>query len=330
MIHLVNKSGSRVILTETGAGVVSIVVPDKHGIMGDVVLGYMDESSYSGDSPCSGKIPGRFANRIAEGKFVLDGKEYRLTLNHDKHHLHGGENGFADLKWKCEKQSDSSATFVLTSPDGDNGYPGVLHVTVKYTWSDNNELRIDISATTDTATVLNLTNHTYWNLAGEDSGSILDHNLQIAAEHWLPTDECLIPSGKIESVAGTPMDFRTMKSIGKDIGQDFQALKFGKGYDNCWILPKTTGLQKAAELQDDISGRKLEVWTDQPAIQVYTGNWLAGSPTSKSGRSYNDYDGIAIECQNFPDAPNHPNFPSAVLRPGEKYEKTIIFKLGLI
>lgn len=330
MIHLVNKNGARVILTEHGAGVVSVVVPDKNGVMGDVALGYMNENSYIGDGPCAGKIPGRFANRIAAGHFTLDGKDYQLPVNNGPNHLHGGINGFADLKWKCEQQDDSDATFSLISPDGDNGYPGELRATAKYSWNDQNELILGLSATTNATTILNLTNHTYWNLAGEDSGTVLNHKLQIEADSWLPTDENLIPTGEIVPVAGTPMDFRTMKTIGRDIKQDFPVLKFGKGYDNCWVLHNEGSLQKVAELQEEISGRKLEVWTDQPAMQVYTGNWLSGSPVSKSGRSYNDYDGVAIECQNFPDAPNHPNFPSAVLRPGETYRRTIIFKLGLL
>lgn len=310
---------------------VSVVVPDKNGNMDDVVLGYKVDESYYGDGPCSGKIPGRFANRIANARFTLDGKEYFVTQNKGIDHLHGGgKTGFANIDWECAEHDDSRAVFTLTSPDGDNGYPGEMKVKAVYTWTDDNELRLEVSAITSAPTVVNLTNHTYWNLAGENSGSVLNHKLQIFADTWLPTNERLIPSGEITPVEGTPMDFRTAKAIGRDIEEDFSALKYGKGYDNCWVLSGAPGLKKAAELTEETSGRKLEVWTDQPAMQVYTGNWLNGSPESKSGRSYNDYDGVALECQNCPDAPNHPNFPSAVLREGEEYKRTIIFKLGLV
>ena len=298
MIHLINKSGASVMLTERGAGIVSIVVPDRNGVMGDVVLGYRDEESYLADGPCAGKIPGRFANRIDGGRFTLDGKEYQLVV-----------------------------VLTLDSPDGDQGYPGNMHVEATYTWGEDNSLTLSIKATTDAPTILNLTNHTYWNLDGEDSGSIFNHVLRINASRWLATSEALIPTGELAPVEGTPMDFRTAKPIGRDIKADFPALIYGKGYDNCWVLDGAPGLKLAAELSSAASGRRLEIWTDQPAAQVYTGNWLDGSPVSKSGRPYRDYDGVAIECQGFPDAPNHPDFPSCVLRPGETYSRTIIFKL---
>ena len=321
MIHLINKNGASVMLTERGAGIVSIVVPDRNGVMGDVVLGYRDEESYLGDGPCAGKIPGRFANRIAGGCFTLDGREYQLVKNNPDYQLHGGPDGFSNRLWKVAQTSESRAVFTLDSPDGDQGYPGAMHVEATYTWGDDNSLTLEIKATADKPTVVNLTNHTYWNLDGEDSGSIFDHVLKINASRWLVTSETLIP------VEGTPMDFRTAKPIGRDIKADFPALRYGKGYDNCWVLDGQPGLKLAAELSSETSGRRLEIWTDQPAAQVYTGNWLDGSPLSKSGRSYRDYDGVAIECQGFPDAPNHPDFPSCVLRPGETYSRTIIFKL---
>lgn len=361
MIRLVNKNGAAVVLTETGAGIVSVTVPDRNGKTDDVVLGYKDNGSYRNDGPCSGKIPGRYANRIARGKFTLDGVTYHLSKNKGRNHLHGGFEGFANKDWEIRRAGRQSAEFHLTSPDGDEGYPGKLEIDAIYTWSDENELTLDIRAVCDRATVLNLTNHTYWNLSGENSGTILGHELRIFAEKWLPTDEELIPTGEIASVAGTPMDFRRPKKIGADIDADFEALKFGKGYDNCWVLDgggetdgeagggkadgKTDGeagreadgkaggkgngrLKTAAVLRDPASGRKLEVLTTQPAVQIYTGNWLAGSPESKSGRSYNDYEGVAIECQNFPDAPNKKNFPSAVLREGEEFHQIIQFRLS--
>ena len=328
MIHLINKSGASVMLTERGAGIVSIVVPDRNGVMGDVVLGYRDEESYLADGPCAGKIPGRFANRIDGGRFTLDGKEYQLVKNHPDYQLHGGPDGFSNRLWKASQISDTEVVLTLDSPDGDQGYPGNMHVEATYTWGEDNSLTLSIKATTDAPTILNLTNHTYWNLDGEDSGSILDHVLKLNASRWLATSEALIPTGELAPVEGTPMDFRTAKPIGRDIKADFPALKYGKGYDNCWVLDGVPGLKLAAELSSAASGRRLEIWTDQPAAQVYTGNWLDGSPLSKSGRSYRDYDGVAIECQGFPDAPNHPEFPSCVLRPGETYSRTIIFRLN--
>ena len=327
MIHLTNKSGASVMLTERGAGIVSIVVPDRNGVMGDVVLGYRDEGSYLADGPCAGKIPGRFANRIDGGRFTLDGKEYQLVKNNPGYQLHGGPDGFSNRLWKASRISDTEVILTLDSPDGDQGYPGNMHVEATYTWSDDNSLTLSIKATTDAPTIVNLTNHTYWNLDGEDSGSILDHVLKLNASRWLATSEALIPTGELSPVEGTPMDFRTAKPIGRDIKADFPALKYGKGYDNCWVLDGAPGLKLAAELNSAVSGRRLEIWTDQPAAQVYTGNWLNGSPLSKSGRPYRDYDGVAIECQGFPDAPHHTDFPSCVLRPGETYSRTIIFKL---
>ena len=315
-------------LTERGAGIVSIVVPDRNGVMGDVVLGYRNEESYLADGPCSGKIPGRFANRIDGGRFTLDGKEYLLVKNHPDYQLHGGPDGFSNRLWKASQISDTEVVLTLDSPDGDQGYPGNMHVEATYTWGEDNSLTLSIKATTDAPTILNLTNHTYWNLDGEDSGSIFNHVLRINASRWLATSEALIPTGELAPVEDTPMDFRTAKPIGRDIKADFPALKYGKGYDNCWVLDGAPGLKLAAELSSAASGRRLEIWTDQPAAQVYTGNWLDGSPLSKSGRPYRDYDGVAIECQGFPDAPNHPDFPSCVLRPGETYTRTIIFKLS--
>ena len=314
-------------LTERGAGVVSVVVPDRNGIMGDVVLGYRDEESYLADGPCAGKIPGRFANRIDGGRFVLDGKEHLLVRNNPGYQLHGGPDGFSNRLWKTAGISDTEAVLTLDSPDGDQGYPGNMHVEAVYTWRDDNSLTLSLKATTDAPTIVNLTNHTYWNLDGEDSGSVLGHTLKLNASRWLVTTDALIPTGELASVDGTPMDFRTAKPIGRDIKADFPALKYGKGYDNCWVLDGAPGLKLAAELSSAASGRRLEIWTDQPAAQVYTGNWLDGSPVSKSGRPYRDYDGVAIECQGFPDAPNHPGFPSCVLRPSETYSRTIIFKL---
>lgn len=221
--------------------------------------------------------------------------------------------------------------FTRTSPDGEEGYPGTLTARIAYTWDDDCCLTVLLEAACDAPTIVNLTNHSYWNLAGENAGSVLGHELRLRASRWLPTDETLIPTGELAGVAGTPMDFRTSKPLGRDIRADFPALRYGKGYDNCWAVDDWRADEEmtVAELYDPKSGRRLSVRSTQPGVQVYTGNWLAGSPLSKSGRPYADYDGVAIECQGFPDAPNRPDFPSAELRPGEAYRRTIRFRFDV-
>lgn len=325
-----NESGAYVCLSSVGAGIVSVVVPDKDGNMADVVLGYSDPLDYFGDGPCAGKVPGRYANRIASGRFFLDGKEYVLPVNNGPNHLHGGPDGFQNKVWDSRVHEDG-VEFMYYSEEGEMGYPGALKAVARYEWSEDNALRLTITAESDAPTVVNLTNHAYFNLDGEGSGSVLHHELRLNASEYLPTDETLIPTGEAAPVAGTPMDFVTAKPLGRDIKEDFPALKYGKGYDNCWLVDgaEPGQIQTAAELYSPVSGRTLEVLTTQPGVQVYTGNWLAGSPAGKCGRSYNDYDGVAIECQNFPDAPNKPEFPSPVLRPGEVYGQAIIFAFGV-
>ena len=331
--ELINASGASVKLSSLGAGIIEIKVPDREGKLADVVLGYKDLNDYFFDGPCAGKVPGRFANRICKGQFELDGKAYQLNCNHQgKHHLHGGNVGFQNKIWDCEMEGDT-VVFTLESPDGDENYPGCLNARVAYTWSDDNILKIELGAVTDAPTVLNLTNHTYFNMAGEDKeGTALNQVLQLNCSHYLVTDADLIPTGEIAPVEGTPMDFIQPKVIARDIKQDFPALNYGKGYDNCWVIDshEDGDLHTAAVLLDENSGRRLEIITDQPAAQVYTGNWLEGCPMSKSGKQYHDYDGVAIECQGFPDAPNHPNFPSPLLRPDEEYRRTIIFDFKTI
>lgn len=323
---LKNSSGAYVQLSSVGAGIVAAVVPDRDGKLADVVLGYSSPFSYFDDGPCAGKIPGRYANRIAKGRFTLDGKEYTLPVNNGPNHLHGGPKGFQNQVWDSRIHEDG-VEFMYYSEDGEMGYPGALKAVARYEWSEENELRLTLTAETDAPTVVNLTNHAYFNLNGEGSGSVLGHELKLNASEYLPTDDTLIPEGESEPVAGTPMDFVTAKPLGRDIKEDFPALKYGKGYDNCWVIDgaEPGQLQTAAELYAPESGRLLEVTTTQPGVQVYTGNWLAGCPEGKCGRSYNDYDGVAIECQHFPDSPNHPDYPSAVLRTGETFEEAIIF-----
>lgn len=323
---LTNASGASVDLSTLGAGIKAVRVPDAEGKIENVALSYENPADYIADGPCAGKIPGRFANRIANACFTLDGVEYHLAANcSGGNALHGGPEGFQNQIWKARETADG-VIFSYHSADGEEGYPGNLDVEAEYKWSDDNVLSLHITARTDKATVINLTNHAYWNLSGADAGSILDHKIRMKASHWLPTSSELIPTGEIASVEGTPMDFRLIKEIGRDIKADFDALKFGKGYDNCWVIDREApGITEAIELIDDKSGRTLTVSSDQPAFQVYTGNWLAGSPKNMSGRSYEDYDGVAIEMQGMPDAPNKPQFPGAVLRPGETYDRTIRF-----
>lgn len=324
---LTNASGASVTLSSLGAGIVAVRVPNRDGKLANVALGYKDPASYLGDGPCAGKIPGRFANRIAKGGFTLDGKTYTLAINNGPNALHGGPTGFMNRIWESKAEGDK-VTFTYRAADGEEGYPGNLDVTAEYTWSDDNKLSLHITAETDAPTVVNLTNHAYFNLDGEDSGSVLDHELQLLASRYLPTDDTQIPTGELAPVAGTPMDFTVAKAIGRDINADFHPLKVGKGYDHCWVIDgyAKSQLKEVATLSSAKSGRTLVIATTQPGMQVYTGNWLAGCPESISGGAYNDYDGVAIECQGFPDAPNKPAFPSAVLRPGEKYDETITFK----
>ncbi len=328
LFSIVNADGSEVILSNLGAGIVSVVVPDREGKMADVVLGYHDPADYDADGPCMGKVPGRYANRIAKGRFSLGEKTYELAINNGPNHLHGGpgEQCFANRIWQAE-ELPSGVRFTLDSPDGDAGYPGNLHVEARYTWSDDHKLTLWLKATTDAETIVNLTNHAYFNLKGEDAGDVTGHKLQLFASRWLPTDETLIPTGELAPVAGTPMDFTTPKPIGQDLKADFPALNYGKGYDNCYVIDdwKKGAVRPVAVLTEEMSGRKLTVSTDAPGIQVYTGNWLSGCPVSKSGRAYADYDGVALECQYFPDSPNRPKFPFKSLKPRQVYENTIVF-----
>ena len=326
---LTNSKGASVVLGSVGAAIVSINVPDRDGKLADVVIGYPNAMDYFADGPCSGKIPGRYANRIAKGHFTLDGKEYTLPVNNGPNHLHGGPDGFQNQVWDS-RIVDNAVEFMYFSEDGEAGFPGNLKVVAHYTWSEDNELTLTLTAETDAPTVVNLTNHAYFNLAGEGSGTVLNHILKLNASAWLPTDETLIPLGRVDDVAGTPMDFVNEKPIGRDIQADFPALKYGKGYDNCFLIDDAMPgqLAVAAELKDPASGRTLKVLTTQPAVQVYTGNWLKGCPAGKSGHAYGDYDAVAIECQHTPDAPNQPDFPSTVLRPGETFKEAIIWAFG--
>lgn len=329
LFTITNSQGASVTLSSLGAGINSIVVPDKDGKLENVIIGYKNPADYMADGPCAGKTPGRYANRIALGKLPVEGKIYQLAVNNGPNALHGGPTGFQNHLWESKAIGENKVEFTLLSHDGDEGYPGNLSAKVEYEWTDNNDLIIKYHATTDAPTVVNLTNHAYFNLAGENSGTVLNHELKLACSKWLPTDSTQIPTGEIASVEGTPMDFTEFKKLGKDINEDFEALKIGKGYDHCfaideWLPGKIT---TAAWLRDDKSGRTLEVLTSQPGAQIYTGNWFGGeTPLNPEGRPYQDYEGVAIECQHFPDSPHHANFPSTELKPGEEFEETIIYK----
>lgn len=344
---MTNANGATVQLTNYGASIVGVTVPDRMGKMADVVLGYGKWQSYIADGPAMGKSVGRYANRIAKGTFSLDGKTYKLAVNNGPNHLHGGPTGFANRLWEGRVEGDR-VVFGYHSADGEEGYPGALYVEACFDWDDNNTLEITYFAKVENEpTIVNLTNHVYFNLNGHDSGSVLGHSLILKASEYLPTDETAIPLPAPQSpatVEGTPMDFRTAHTLGERINDvSCQQLVWAKGYDHCWVIdgyPQPTNgeawsvlgnktLLPAAELFSEESGRSVKVSTTQPGIQIYTGNWLSGSPESKTeGYFYSDRDGVAMECQAFPDTPNRADFPSVVLRPGEVYEQHIAYEFG--
>lgn len=327
LFRLTNASGASVELSALGAGITEVTVPDRDGKFANVVLAYADPADYMADGPCLGKVPGRYANRIARGDLRIDGRQYQLAINNGPNALHGGPTGFQNRIWEAEEMP-GGVRFTYRSADGEENYPGNLMAVAEYRWSDDNRLSLRFEAHTDAPTVVNLTNHAYWNLDGADSGSALYHTMVMKASRWLPTDDTLIPTGEMAPVEGTPMDFTAPKALGKDIKEEFDALRFGKGYDNCWVID---GWQPGSMVNDAVvitsakSGRRVSVSTDQPGVQVYTGNWLAGSPLNRSGRPYEDYDGVAVEAQGFPDAPHQTDFPSQELRPGETYVRNIVF-----
>lgn len=327
-VRIVNSHGASASFCNVGAGIVGIEVPDKDGCFSDVVLGYANLTDYFHDTPCAGKTPGRFANRIAKGNFSIDGKAYQLDTNNGPNALHGGQNGFHSVLWQTEPLSDG-VRFTYHSKDGEEGYPGNLVAHVEYHWNDQCELTIFYEADTDAPTIVNLTNHAYFNLDGEGTGTCLDQTLQLFCHTWLPTDDTDIPLGDVAPVDGTPMDFTCPKTLGRHLLADFGNLRHGKGYNHFfpvdgWKDDET--LRQIAILNSEKSGRTLEVSTTQYGAMLYTGNWLDGSPVGKSGRPYRDYDGVAIECQGAPDAPNHARFPSQILRPGDIYRHIIVYR----
>jgi aldose 1-epimerase len=328
---LTNSHGIEVRVMTYGGIIVSVKTPDKNGKLGDITLGFDSLAGYLDKNPYFGALVGRYGNRIAKGKFTLDGKEYKLAVNNGPNALHGGLIGFDKVVWQAEpftKDNSSGLTLKYTSADGEEGYPGTLHVAVTYTLDDKNEFSIHYHATTDKATPLNLTNHTYFNLAGEGRGSILGVELTLNADHFTPVDSTLIPTGKIASVQGTPFDFTKPYTIGARINDKDEQLEFGGGYDHNFVVNrKGPGLVMAARAYDPVSGRVLEVDTTEPGFQIYTGNFLDGVH-GKNGHVYNKRDAFCVETQHYPDSPNHPNFPSTILRPGHAYESTTVWKFS--
>lgn len=326
---LTNAKGAEAKIMTYGGIVTSLKVPDRNGKLGDVVLGFDNLESYLKGHPFFGALVGRYGNRIARGQFSLNGKTYTLARNNDPNHLHGGIKGFDKVVWKAkELKSPNGAALSLSyvSKDGEEGYPGNLSVTVVYTLTNANELKIAYTATTDKETVVNLTHHSYFNLAG--AGDILKHELMIAANRFTPVDQTLIPTGELRSVKGTPMDFTKPFAIGARIEQQDEQLKFGKGYDHNWVLNSSQGkLALAARVSEPVSGRIMEVFTTEPGIQFYTGNFL-DNISGKGGQVYQQRYGFCLETQHFPDSPNQPKFPSTTLKPGQKYATTTTYRFS--
>jgi len=334
---LTNRHGMRVRILTYGGILQSIEVPDRHGHRANVALGFDNLADYVAKNPYFGAIIGRYGNRIAKGRFTLDGVTYQLPINNDPNSLHGGTVGFDKHIWSATPfRNHGSVGLVMrfTSPDGDQGYPGRLAARVTYTLTEGNGIRMDYKATTNRPTIVNLTNHSYFNLQGEGTGSIEDHVLLLRASHYTPVDPTLIPTGEIARVAGTPMDFRRPTAIGERIRDGFEQLVIGRGYDHNWVLDRRhsgpgADLELAARLSDPTSGRVLRVLTTEPGIQFYSGNFLDGTLVGTSGRMYRQGDGLALETQHFPDSPNHANFPSTVLRPGQVYRTTTVYQFGV-
>ena len=334
MYTLTNKSGAQAGILTYGGIVNSLKVPDRAGKLADVVLGYEGMEGYLQDKSYFGALIGRYGNRIAKGEFKLGGKSYNVPKNNGENSLHGGIHGFNSKLWTAHEVAGSAGhalELTYVSKAGEEGYPGTLSVKVVYTLTNNNELKIDYSATTDAETVVNLTNHSYFNLAGQGEGDILQHQLTLHADRYTPVDAGLIPTGALASVKGTPFDFQTPTAIGARIEQDNAQLKLGKGYDHNWVLIEhdQAGPNLAAEAYDPKSGRVLQVLTTEPGVQFYTGNFLDGTAHGKAGKVYNQRYGFCLETQHFPESPNHPNFPSTVLKPGQHYRTTTIYKFSV-
>jgi aldose 1-epimerase len=331
---IANSAGMSAKIINYGAAITSLFVPDRDGNIEDVVLGYDSLQGYVNGSEYFGAVVGRYGNRIGKGQFVLDGQQYQLTINNGENHLHGGKIGFNKVLWEAEVLNDSdmpAIRFTYVSRDGEEGYPGTVTLKVTYALTDNNELRIDYEGMADKPTILNPTQHSYFNLSGNFAETILGHSLMIEADKFTPVDEGLIPTGELASVENTPLDFRQPRTIGARIDDPFEQLVLGKGYDHNWVLRDYTGpgqVHEAAELYEPDSGRVMTVFTDQPGLQFYSGNFLDGSAVGKNGIAYGHRTGLCLETQVFPDSPNHPDFPSATLYPGQVYRQTTIYQFS--
>ena len=327
---ITNDAGMQVSITNYGGIVVTLTAPDRHGNYADVVLGYDEFQRYLQASPYFGALIGRYGNRIGKGTFTLNGVTYTLAVNNGPNHLHGGLKGFDKVVWTANELPDmNSLELTYTSVDGEEGYPGTLSVKVVYTLTADNALKIEYTATTDQDTVLNLTNHTYFNLAGDGSGDILGHEMMLNADRFTAIDNGLIPTGILADVTGTPMDFRTPTAIGARINADDEQIRFGGGYDHNWVI--NAGVESpalAARVYEPQSGRVMEVRTTEPGVQFYSGNFLDGSITGKGGHVYHQRTGFCLETQHYPDSPNHPEFPSTVLKPGDIYHSTTVYSFS--
>jgi aldose 1-epimerase len=329
---LTNDSGMRVEITPFGGIVTSITTADRNGRFDDVVLGFDDLSSYLAGHPYFGAIIGRYANRIAKGKFSLDGKIYTLARNNAENHLHGGESGFSKALWEAEPSLHlgiPQLRLTRVSDDGEEGYPGKLDIRVDYTLTSENELQIDYRAATDKPTHVNLTNHSYFNLAGAGRGGVLGHEVQIDAGHFTPVDDGLIPTGEVREVEHTPFDFRRPMAIGSRIEENDEQLRLGQGYDHNFVLNRAAvELSFAARVSEPTTGRVMEVYTTEPGLQFYSGNFLDGTITGKRGQVYSRRCAFCLETQHFPDSPNRPDFPTTVVRPGKPYRSTTVYSFS--
>ena len=326
-----NNQGAEVGICNYGGLVIFLRMPDRNGKMGDVVLGYDELPDYLKGSPYFGALIGRYGNRIAKGKFTLDGKEYTLATNNYPNALHGGVKGFDKVVWQAHilaSMEGPALQLHYVSQDGEEGYPGKLDVTAVYTLTEDNALKLEFTATTDKDTVVNLTHHSYFNLAGK--GDVLNHKVMIPADKFTPVDSTLIPTGELKPVDGTPFDFRTPTTVGARISQDDQQLKYGNGYDHNWVINKKPGeLALVARVTEPTSGRVMEVWSTEPGLQFYSGNFLDGSNKGKGGWVYQFRNGFCMEPQHFPDSPNQPQFPTVVLKPDQTFKNTIIYKFSV-
>ena len=333
-LYLLKNDKIKVYITNYGGRIVSLLTPDRYGQMGDVVLGFKSIDDYlSANGPYHGALIGRVGNRIAKGKFTLDSKTYSLPINNNENHLHGGPEGFNNQVWEVKAVNQSSISMNYLSKDGEMGYPGNLDVQVKYSLNNENELLISYKATTDKSTPVNLTNHAFFNLAGEASGTINDHLLSLNADHFTPVDETLIPLGENRSVEGTPFDFRIPKTIGRDLNQQNTntQMNYGGGYDHNFVLNKESDreMSLAGYVIDPKTGRRMDIFTEEPGIQFYGGNFMDGSDIGKYGKKFLYRESFALETQHFPDSPNQPSFPNIILLPGEIYQTKSIYKFSV-